>query len=113
MNPVLWVVVITLVSLNVAGLWFVFLKAGEPGWQAVVPLWNVWVLRRICGGGRGSLLFESFLAQDLARSFGKGFWFAAGLWLLPFIFVPILGFGSATYQGAANAEPWGESLSGF
>jgi len=38
------------------------------------------------------------LMIDLAKSFGKGGGFTAGLILLPFIFLPILGFGSATYQ---------------
>ena len=36
--------------------------------------------------------------NDLAKRFGKGNGFGVGLWLLGFIFVPILGFGDATYQ---------------
>ena len=40
---------------------------------------------------------------DLAKSFGKGVGFGIGLILLPIIFFPILGFGSATYQGPAAA----------
>jgi Family of unknown function (DUF5684) len=40
---------------------------------------------------------------DLAKSFGKGAGFGIGLILLPIIFFPILGFGSATYQGPAAA----------
>ena len=37
---------------------------------------------------------------DVAKNFGKGAGFGIGLLLLPFIFFPILGFGSAQYQGA-------------
>jgi hypothetical protein len=37
----------------------------------------------------------------LAKSFGKGAGFGIGLALLGIIFWPILGFGSAEYQGAA------------
>jgi UPF0716 family protein affecting phage T7 exclusion len=40
---------------------------------------------------------------DIAKNFGKGVGFGIGLLLLPFIFFPILGFGSAQYQGAASA----------
>ena len=42
------------------------------------------------------------LLIDLAKSFGKGVGFGIGLLLLPFIFFPILGFGSAKYQGGAT-----------
>lgn len=39
---------------------------------------------------------------DLAKAFGKGVGFALGLLFLGFIFVPILGFGSAQYRGAPH-----------
>jgi hypothetical protein len=39
------------------------------------------------------------LCIDLAKSFGKGLGFGIGLILLGVIFFPILGFGSAQYQG--------------
>ena len=35
---------------------------------------------------------------ELAKKFGQGVGFAIGLILLPFIFFPILGFGSAQYN---------------
>ncbi|MBZ0199154.1 MAG: DUF5684 domain-containing protein, partial [Ignavibacteriaceae bacterium] len=35
---------------------------------------------------------------DLAKVFGKGGGFAAGLIFLPMIFYPILGFGDAEYS---------------
>ena len=41
------------------------------------------------------------VSLDLAKSFGRGVGFAIGLIFLPFNFAPILGFGSATYQGPA------------
>jgi len=44
-------------------------------------------------------IFYIILCIDLAKSFGKGVGFAIGLILLSVIFFPILGFGSATYQG--------------
>ena len=39
----------------------------------------------------------------MAKSFGKGVGFAIGLILLSPIFIMILGFGDATYQGPAAA----------
>ena len=35
----------------------------------------------------------------LAKNFGKGTGYGIGLFLLPFIFIPILAFGSAQFQG--------------
>ena len=39
------------------------------------------------------------LSIDMAKSFGKGVGFGLGLAFLGIIFLPILGFGSAQYQG--------------
>jgi hypothetical protein len=35
--------------------------------------------------------------MDIAKAFSKSQGFGIGLWLLSFIFVPILGYGSAVY----------------
>ena len=37
--------------------------------------------------------------MDLAQKYGKSAAYGLGLVFLPFIFIPMLGFGSATYQG--------------
>lgn len=44
----------------------------------------------------------AILSIDLAKSFGKGTGYGIGLWLLSFILYPMLGFGTASYQGPAN-----------
>ncbi len=92
----------------VVALWKVFTKAGKPGWAAIVPIYNSVVLLQIVGRPIWwvillmipcvSSVICIILMIDLAKSFGKGGGFTAGLILLPFIFLPILGFGSATYQ---------------
>ncbi len=92
----------------VVALWKVFTKAGKPGWAAIVPIYNSVVLLQIVGRPIWwvilllipcvSSVIAIILMIDLAKSFGKGGGFTAGLILLPFIFLPILGFGSATYQ---------------
>jgi hypothetical protein len=50
------------------------------------------------------------LSIDMAKSFGKGVGFGLGLAFLGFIFLPILGFGSAQYQGP-SAGSSAETLS--
>jgi hypothetical protein len=39
---------------------------------------------------------------DLADKFGKGVGYALGMMFLPFVFFPMLGFGSARYRGSAQ-----------
>jgi len=100
--------------IEIGAFWRIFVKAGRPGWASIVPLYNVWVLLRISGkpGWWVILVFVPLVnivigileATGLARAFGKGGGFAAGLIFLPFIFYPVLAWGDAQYQhGAAPA----------
>ena len=103
-----------LVVMIVAG-WKVFTKAGQPGWASIIPFYNVYVMLTIVGKpGWWLLLFfipivniviGIIVTLELAQRFGKGGGFAAGLILLPIIFYPMLGFGSATYTPAPQSQP--------
>ena len=87
-----------------------FLKAGRPGWAAIVPFYNIivmleiakrpvwWVLLVLLVPGV-NVVVGIVLMVDFAIAYGKGGGFAIGLYFLPFIFFPILGFGDATYVG--------------
>lgn len=108
MNGVLVVLDVAIIVLVIAGFWLVFTKAGEAGWKSIIPIWNILVLLRIIGRPWWwiilliipfvNLVISLIVSLDLAKSFGKGGGFGVGIWLLSFIFVPILGLGSATYQ---------------
>lgn len=88
-------------------LWRIFQKAGRPGWEAIVPIYDTVVLCKIVGkpGWWVLLCFipvvgfiiPILLCIQLAKCFGKGSGFAVGLILLSFIFIPILGYGGAKY----------------
>lgn len=104
---------LAIVFFLIASVWKVFTKAGQPGWASIVPIYNAYILLKIAGkpGWWLLLLFIPLVnivigiivAIDLAKSFGKGAGFGVGLAFLGFIFYPILGFGSATYQGSGDA----------
>jgi len=91
----------------------VFAKAGQPGWAAIVPIYNAVVLLQITGRPLwwiilfmiplANIIVGILVAVDLAKSFGQSTGFALGLVFLGFIFFPILGFGSARYLGPAAA----------
>jgi hypothetical protein len=86
----------------IAALWKLFTKAGEPGWAALVPIYNIIVLLKISSMPWWWVLLyciaQFIVPFKLAANFGKGTGFAVGLLLLPFIFVPMLAFGSAVYR---------------
>src|SRR5262245_48025627 len=83
-------------------LWKLFSKAGEPGWAAIVPIYQLIVLLKI-SSMPWWWIFLFCIAQfiipfKLAANFGKSTGFAVGLLFLPFIFGPMLAFGSASYR---------------
>ncbi|MBN2205688.1 MAG: signal peptidase I [Thermoleophilia bacterium] len=104
---------LALAVLYIVGMWRIFTKAGQPGWAAIIPIYNVYVWLKVAGRPGWWLLlwlipFVNFIVAllvslDIAKSFGKGSGFGVGLWLLAPIFVLILGFGSAQYEGPAAA----------
>jgi hypothetical protein len=110
-SPVVWVCYFVVIILLIAGMWKTFSKAGQPGWAAIIPIYNYIVLCQVAGRPIWWFLlllacfpvFFIIICIDIAKRFGKGGGFAVGLILLPFIFFPILGFGSAQYQGAPAA----------
>ncbi|MEQ9499411.1 MAG: DUF5684 domain-containing protein [Deltaproteobacteria bacterium] len=93
----------------IAGMWKIFAKAGKPGWAAIVPIYNIIVMLEITEKPIWwivlflipivSLVAAVLIMIGLAEKFGKGAGFGIGMAFLPFIFIPMLGFGSAQYQG--------------
>jgi hypothetical protein len=110
-GPLFWICYAAYAILIIAAWWKIFSKAGQPGWAAIIPIYNLYVWCKIVGRPWWWILLTLIplvnfiiliiLFIDLAKSFGKGVGFAIGLILLSIIFFPILGFGSASYQGPA------------
>jgi hypothetical protein len=95
--------------LMIASMWVIFTKANEPGWAAIIPIYNIVVLLKITGKPVWwivlflipfvSLIVAILIYISLAKSFGKGAGFGIGMIILPFVFFPMLAFGDAKYQG--------------
>ena len=90
------------------GLWPMLVKAGIPGWGALIPVWNVYLQIKLAGRP-GSLLILYFLplvnivvaivvAVGVARAFARGpvYGFFAHFLVQPIGFL-VTGFGSASY----------------
>src|SRR5476651_1177903 len=73
----------------IAGMWKVFAKAGQPGWAAIIPIYNFIILLKI--GGKplwwiilmfipiANLVVLIILSIAVAGKFGKGTGFGLGL----------------------------------
>jgi hypothetical protein len=102
---IIWLALMVVV---VAGVWQTFVKAGKPGWGAIIPIYNVILMLQIAGRPIWwiilffiplvNVIVAIIVGIDVAKNFGKGAGFGLGLAFLGFIFYPILGFGSARYQ---------------
>jgi len=109
------IIYIAVVVFEIAALWQVFAKADKPGWAAIIPFYNYYVLLKVVGRPGWWLILYFIpivnivvwiiVAIDLAKSFAKSTGFGVGLIFLAFIFIPILGFGPATYAGPYAAGP--------
>lgn len=101
-----------ILAIVIVSLWKIFTKASEPGWAAIVPIYNFIVLLKVAGKPWWwiflflipivNFIISIIVYIDLGKNFGKGTGFGIGLAFLPFIFLPILAFGSATYQPQAQ-----------
>ncbi len=93
----------------IACQWKIFTKAGKPGWACIVPIYGLivaldiagkpwWWLFLLCIPVVGTICAILFLVS-FCQAFGKGVGYAIGMIFLGFIFLPMLAFGSAQYQG--------------
>lgn len=119
------VVILALVILALVAKYKLFKKMGLDGWKGLIPMVSNYLQMEKTGVDQRWLLVATFgsiisivpligslallvamiymtilVNVSLANSFGKSTGFAVGLILLNPIFLCILAFGSATYEGA-------------
>lgn len=110
-SMLLWLI---LTILPIAGMWKIFDKAGQPGWAAIVPFYNLYILVMVAEKQWWWFILFFIPVVNIvplfvinftvAERFGKGIWYGLLLVFLPFIGYPLLGFGDATYQGSQQPE---------
>ena len=105
--------------LIIVAQWTIFVKAGQEGWKALIPIYNVVVLYKIIGlspwllllyllsvvpvvGWIISIALSIVSTVKLAKAFNQSTAFIFGLLFLSPIFQMILGFGKAEYVGPEN-----------
>ena len=107
----------------IVALWKLFEKAGRPGWAAILPFYNIYIMLEIAGLQWWWLLLIIFIPLipilgllieigiwfyvnlKFVQSYGKDTGFAIGAFFLPFIFYPIMAFSKDTnYVGPAGQQ---------
>lgn len=106
------ILILAIAVITIVGTWKLFVKAGKPGWAAIVPFYNSYCLFEMSFGNGWLFLLTLvpcvnvvimiMLYIKLAKAFGQSTAFAIGLIFLNPIFMLILGFGSAQYIGAEH-----------
>ncbi len=96
-----------ILALFIASFWKIYVKAEQPGWACIIPIYNIYILLKIvCRPSWWLFLYIIPIVNiiviitvtlDLAKRFNQEILFGIGLILLPIIFYPILGFGDARY----------------
>lgn len=103
---------IILFVLFIASFWRIFEKAGQPGWAAIIPIYNIIVWLRIINKPWWWLLlfiiplvniiYSIWATNLLMKKFGKDELWTVGAIFLPFIIYPMLAWGDAQYQGTTE-----------
>lgn len=102
------IIYVIVFAVIIASLWKIFDKAGEPGWAAIVPIYNIIVLLKIvdrpiwwivlylipCVNIVPAILIPMDLAENFGKSKGWGF---GMLVILGIVGYPMLAFGDAQY----------------
>lgn len=109
---IIWGITLILGLIQFIGQWKMLKKLGKPGWSILIPIYNGWVYLE-CGGLPGWLVLIPVAntigiivaAVKIPQRFGKGIGFGLGNLFFPYIFTPILGFGSAQPIDAVQPEP--------
>ncbi|MCS7222873.1 MAG: DUF5684 domain-containing protein [Anaerolineae bacterium] len=106
----LLVLILALTIVFIAGIWKTFQKAGQPGWGALIPIYNAYLMLKIAGRPGWwlilllipavNIIILLLVCLDIAAAFGKSAVFGViMLFLLSGLGFLILGFGSAKYIG--------------
>ena len=85
----------------------IYEKSNKPGWSVIIPIYNVLIYLKVIGKPWYwiflfcipfvNIVFHIWGCNLLSKKFGKEEGFTVGLVLLPFIFLPILGFDNSVY----------------
>jgi len=107
------IIFLAIIILMIVSFWKIYVKAGEPGWACIIPIYNIIVMLKIAGKPWWwlfllcipivNIIFAIMMYNGLSKNFGQGAGFTVGLILLGIVFWPMLAFGDYQYNAIAVA----------
>jgi hypothetical protein len=107
-SPLATLIYLVIMVVVLIGIWKMLVKAGQPGWGILIPIFNVYLMVKVAGRPWWWLILMFIplvnvvvgiiVTLDIARNFGKGIGYALGMIFLGIIFYPLLGYGDARYS---------------
>lgn len=101
-----------IVVINMIISWKIFVKAGQPGWASLIPIYNIFVLLQIIGKPwwwffmffipSVNVVFVIWATNLFCKSFGKDFLWTIGMFFISFILLAVIAFGDSKYLGPAG-----------
>lgn len=106
---VYFIIIIALWAVLLVSMWKLFVKAGKPGWAALIPFYNIWTMIELSVNNNvmwfifvfiPGLNLVSFIICliGLCKTFEKGTGFMVLTILLGGLTLPFLAFGKAEYN---------------
>ena len=107
------IIYLIIIIANIAGGWKMYEKAGKPGWSFIIPIYNIIVFFKIAEKPLWWILLLLFIPianlivgilviMAFLERFSKPRWHVIIWIILPYIYVPYLGFSDAQYSGTAD-----------
>ena len=108
MRTALMIIFFGIEALMLVGMWKTYAKAGMPAWGVFIPGYNLYLLIKAAGLPSrwifyclipiANLIVIPLIEIKFCARFNKGFAYGLGLFFLPFILFPVLGFSDARYE---------------
>ena len=106
---------LALIAFVIISQWRVFVKAGQPGWACLIPIYNFLIILKIANKPWwwiflmmipiANIVFMIIILNRISKSFGKSEGFTVGLVLLGIVFWGILAFDSSVYNKIEDSQP--------
>ena len=113
MGIVILLIWLAIIVIFVAGMWMTFVKAGQPGWAAIIPIFNIYIMLKVAGRPGWwlilylipvvNLVVIIIVYNDIAKSFGHGLLMTLLLFFISPVAFCVIGFGGSQYQGPVAA----------
>lgn len=101
-------------AIGIVSMWLIFEKAGQPGWAALIPFYNMYVLFKITWKSGwfflflfvplANIVFGILTMVKLGTAFCKSSGFKVGLALLNLFFMIVLAFDNSYYVGVPSSQ---------